>query len=31
MKSRTRMWWLPQAVFTGANLFSGGRSYGRLR
>jgi hypothetical protein len=24
-------WWLPEVMFTGANLFSAGRSYGRIR
>lgn len=24
-------WWLPQVMFAGANLFSAGRSYGRIK
>jgi hypothetical protein len=31
LKKTTRWWMVPQLVFTGANLFSAGRSYGRLQ
>ena len=31
LKGRTRLWILPDALATAANLFSAGRSYGRLQ
>lgn len=31
LKSKTRFWMLPDALFTAANLFSAGRSYDRLQ
>lgn len=31
LKGKTRLWVLPQALATAANLFSAGRSYGRLQ
>ncbi len=30
LKSKTRLWMLPDALFTAANVFSAGRSYGRI-
>ncbi len=30
LKGKTRLWILPQMAFTAANLFSAGRSYGRI-
>lgn len=30
-KSNNKAWYLPQALLTGASMFSAGRSYGRLR
>lgn len=31
LRGKSRWWMLPQVIFTSANLFSAGRSYGRLR
>jgi hypothetical protein len=31
LKGKTRLWALPQMIFTAANLFSAGRSYGRIQ
>jgi hypothetical protein len=31
LKQRSRFWMVPQMIFTSANLFSAGRSYGRLQ
>jgi hypothetical protein len=31
LKGKTHLWALPQMTFTAANLFSAGRSYGRLQ
>jgi hypothetical protein len=31
LKSKTRWWIVPQVILTGANLFSAGRSYGRIQ
>jgi hypothetical protein len=30
LKGKTHWWWVPQAAVSGANLFSAGRSYGRI-